>query len=65
MDEGKPSSSARSSRIAVTTGLTKPSVANDFQLVTLDREDLEGSRCRIPRRKLQLVLAGTEILLGR
>lgn len=47
------------------TGLDKASVANVSQLVTLDRDDLEDRQGRIPRRKLKLVFAGLDILLGR
>lgn len=47
------------------TGLDKTSVANVSQLVTLDRDDLEDRQGRIPRRKLKLVFAGLDILLGR
>jgi len=47
------------------TGLDKASVANVSQLVTFDRDDLEDRQGRIPRRKLQLVFAGLDILLGR
>ncbi|MDF1563865.1 MAG: type II toxin-antitoxin system PemK/MazF family toxin [Deltaproteobacteria bacterium] len=47
------------------TGLSRDSVANTTQLMTLDRDDLEDRTGRIPRRKLELVFAGIDVLLDR
>ena len=47
------------------TGLRKPSVANVSQIVTLDRTDLTEHTGRLPARKLDLVLAGIDVVLGR
>jgi len=47
------------------TGLAKDSVANVSQLVTLDRASLT-ERCReVVRAKLELVLFGIDVVLGR
>jgi mRNA interferase MazF len=47
------------------TGLPKDSVANVSQLVTLDRNVLTDRVGALPAKKLQLVLLGVEIVLGR
>lgn len=47
------------------TGLTKDSVANVSQIVTLDRRLLVERVGSLPARKLKLVLDGVEIVLGR
>jgi len=47
------------------TGLPRDSVANVSQLVTLDRALLTERVAKLPRRKLDLVLAGIDIALGR
>jgi mRNA interferase MazF len=47
------------------TGLPKDSVANVSQLVTLDRGVLSGCAGRLPKAKLQLVLLGIDVVLGR
>lgn len=47
------------------TGLPKDSVANVSQLVTLDRAALTERVGSLPAKKLELVLLGIEILLGR
>ena len=47
------------------TGLPKDSVANVSQLVALDRDLLEDRVGRIPRTKINLLLAGIDIVLGR
>jgi len=47
------------------TGLPKPSVANVSQVVTLDRADLTERTGRVPARKLDLVLAGIDVVRGR
>ena len=47
------------------TGLPKDSVANVSQLVTLDREALTERVGALPAKKLELVLFGIDIVLGR
>ena len=47
------------------TGLPKDSVANVPQLVTLDREALTERLGTLPAKKLELVLLGIDIVLGR
>jgi mRNA interferase MazF len=47
------------------TGLPKPSVANVSQIVTLDTAALDERVARVPRTKLDLILAGIDIVLGR
>lgn len=47
------------------TGLPKASVANVSQIATLDREWLTDKVGELPEEKLQLVLFGIDILLGR
>lgn len=50
---------------SATTGLSKDSVANVSQLVTLDRAALTDRVGRLPDAKLELVLYGIDIVLGR
>jgi mRNA interferase MazF len=47
------------------TGLARDSVANVSQLVTLDRTQLTDRVGKVSRRKLDLVLAGVDTMLGR
>jgi mRNA interferase MazF len=47
------------------TGLPKDSVANVSQIVTLDRDLLVERVGKLPRPKLELVLAGIDIVLGK
>jgi mRNA interferase MazF len=47
------------------TGLAKDSVANVSQIVTLDRELLTECVGKLARGKLELVLAGIDVMLGR
>jgi mRNA interferase MazF len=47
------------------TGLPKDSVANVSQIVTVDKEMLTGRVGKIRKSKLELVLAGIDIVLGR
>lgn len=47
------------------TGLPKDSVANVSRVVALDRTLLEERAGRIPRAKLDLLLAGIDVVLGR
>ena len=50
---------------ARTTGLLKDSVANVSQIVTLDRAALTERVGKLPRPKLDLVLAGIDVVLDR
>ncbi len=50
---------------ARTTGLTKASVANVSQLVTLDHDALTERAGRLSASNLELVLAGIDVVLGR
>ena len=47
------------------TGLPKESVANVTQLVTLDKTDLTERTGKLSRSKLELVLSGIDVVLGR
>lgn len=47
------------------TGLTQPSVANVSQLVTLDKALLTERTGKISRPKLELILSGIDVVLGR
>lgn len=47
------------------TGLPKPSVANVSQVVTLDRTALAERVGRLSASRLELVLAGLDVVLGR
>ena len=47
------------------TGLSKESVANVSQIVTLDKTDLTERTGKLPRAKLELVLSGLDVVLGR
>jgi mRNA interferase MazF len=47
------------------TGLPKESVANVSQLVTLDTHDLTERTGKLSRSKLELVLSGIDVVLGR
>jgi mRNA interferase MazF len=47
------------------TGLAEDSVANVSQLVTLDREVLTERVGALPAKKLELVLLGIDVVLGR
>jgi mRNA interferase MazF len=50
---------------ARSTGLPRDSVANVSQLVTLDRSVLVERVGKLSRPKLDLVLAGIDVVLGR
>jgi mRNA interferase MazF len=50
---------------ARSTGLPRDSVANVSQLVSLDRTVLTERVGKLPRPKIDLVLAGIDIVLGR
>ena len=47
------------------TGLSKDSVANVSQIVSLDKALLTERAGRLPRAQLALVLSGIDVVLGR
>jgi mRNA interferase MazF len=47
------------------TELPKDSVANVSQIVTLDRDILTERVGKLPRAKLDLILGGVDVVLGR
>lgn len=47
------------------TGLAKDSVANVSLIVAVDRGQLTERVGKLPRRQLELVLAGIDVVLGR
>jgi mRNA interferase MazF len=47
------------------TGLSKDSVANVSQIISLDRELLTEETGKISKRQLELILSGIDIMLGR
>ena len=47
------------------TGLSKDSVANASQIVTIDKDELAERAGKLPKAKLELVLAGIDVVLGR
>jgi len=47
------------------TGLRKDSVANVSQVITLDKAVLTDRVSKLPHAKLELVLAGVDVVLGR
>ena len=47
------------------TGLDRDSVANVSLLVALDRTQLDERTGQVPRRTLERVLAGIDVVLGR
>ena len=47
------------------TGLSKDSVANVSQLITLDRDSLVDQVGKLSKKKLDLVLTGVDVMLGR
>ncbi len=50
---------------ARTTGLGKDSVANVSQIIAVDRSILTKRVGHLPRRLLELVLSGVDLVLGR
>ena len=50
---------------AKTTGLPKDSVANTSQIIALDRTLLTEEVGKLPKRQLELILAGIDIVLDR
>ncbi|OHB80415.1 MAG: hypothetical protein A2W31_08260 [Planctomycetes bacterium RBG_16_64_10] len=47
------------------TGLPKESVANVSQIVTLDKSDLTERTGKLTGRRIELVLSGIDVVLGR
>jgi mRNA interferase MazF len=47
------------------TGLPKDSVANVSQTLALDRDLLTEREGKLPRAKLELILAGIDVVLGK
>ena len=47
------------------TGLTKDSVANVSQLITLDKQQLTERVGKLTKAQLNLVLTGIDVVLGR
>ena len=47
------------------TGLSKDSVANVSLIVALDKQQLTDRVRKLPTRRLQLILAGIDTVLGR
>ncbi len=47
------------------TGLPRDSVANVSQIVTLDKSMLTERAGKVPTKKLELILAGIDVVLGR
>ena len=50
---------------AAMTGLPKDSVANVSQILTIDRNNLTERVGKLPAGKVELILAGIDIILGR
>lgn len=50
---------------AKVTGLERDSVANVSQIVSLDRTELTSRVGKLPRTKLEAVLFGIDVVLGR
>ena len=50
---------------ARTTGLPKESVANTSQIVTIDKDVLKERVGKLPALKLELLLSGIDVVLGR
>jgi mRNA interferase MazF len=47
------------------TGLPKDTVANVSQIVTVDRDLLAERVGKLPRAKLELILAGIDVVFGK
>lgn len=47
------------------TGLPKDSVANVSQIVSMDRDLLTTPVAKLPRAKVELLLSGIDVVLGR
>ena len=59
---GAPGNTLLTSRV---TGLPKDSVANVSQVVALDKAVLEQRVGKLPRAKVELLLSGLDVVLGR
>jgi mRNA interferase MazF len=53
------------SLLARSTGLPKDSVANVSQIVTVDRDFLIQRAGKLPKAKLELLLSGIDVVLGK
>jgi mRNA interferase MazF len=62
LGRGAPGNVAVSARLS---RLPKDSVANVSQIIALDREVLTERVGRLPWVKIELILAGSDIVLGR
>jgi mRNA interferase MazF len=51
--------------LETTTGLPKASVANVSQIVTLDKSELTERVGKLSKARLELVLSGVDVVLGR
>lgn len=47
------------------TGLSKDSVANVSSIVTLDKNQLTEPPGKLPKRQLEAILSGIDVVLGR
>lgn len=47
------------------TGLDRDSVANVSQLVTLDKRQLTDRVGRVPRRQMEAIFSGIDLVMGR
>jgi mRNA interferase MazF len=47
------------------TGLSKDSIANVSQILTIDKRTLTDRVGKLPNNKLQLILLGIDIIIGR
>ncbi len=47
------------------TGLPRESVANVSQIITIDKELLKARAGKLPLLKVQLLLSGVDVVLGR
>ncbi|MFM7289937.1 MAG: type II toxin-antitoxin system PemK/MazF family toxin, partial [Planctomycetia bacterium] len=47
------------------TGLDRDSVANVSQLVTLDKRQLTERVGKIPKRQIEAIFSGIDLVLGR
>ena len=50
---------------ASSTGLSKDSVANVSQLITIDKAVLTDRVSKLSRAKVELILAGVDVIFGR
>lgn len=50
---------------ATTSGLPRDSVANVSQVLTIDRNELRDRVGKLPRPKIELILSGIDVVLGK